>query len=99
VNDLADAHLRALEYLFKNKTSNFFNLGSENGYSVREIIAMCEKVSGKKVRYTESPRRPGDPPVLVGDSTKAKQILSWKPQYSLEKIISTAWAWEQNKKY
>ncbi len=65
VYDLADAHLRALEYLFKNQTSNFFNLGSENGYSVREIIDMCNKVSGKQVRYTEVPRRPGDPPVLV----------------------------------
>lgn len=99
VNDLADAHLRALEYLFKTKTSNFFNLGSENGYSVREIIAMCEKVSGKKVRYTEAPRRPGDPPVLVADATKAREVLGWKTQYSLEKIISTAWAWEQKKRY
>lgn len=99
VNDLADAHLRSLEYLFRNNTSNFFNLGSENGYSVREIIAMCEKVSGKKVRYTEVPRRAGDPPVLVGDSRKAQEVLGWKAQYSLEKIIATAWNWEQQKRY
>ena len=97
VYDLADAHLRALEYVCEKETSNFFNLGSENGYSVREIIAMCDKVSGKKVRFIESPRRAGDPPVLVADATKALTVLGWKTRYSLEKIIATAWAWGQKK--
>lgn len=97
--DLAEAHLKALEYIMKNKTSDYFNLGSENGYSVKEIIQTCEKVSGQKVNYQETERRAGDPAYLVADSSKARQILGWQTTYDLEKIIATAWQWEQNRRY
>ncbi|MDR2428630.1 MAG: UDP-glucose 4-epimerase GalE [Candidatus Margulisbacteria bacterium] len=99
VYDLAAAHLQALDYILKNKTSDCFNLGSENGYSVREIIKACEKVSGRKVNCLEAPRRAGDPAYLVADSSKARKILGWRPCYDLEKIIATAWNWEQNRRY
>jgi UDP-glucose 4-epimerase len=99
IYDLADAHLKALEYVQKTGQVICLNLGSEHGYSVKEIIKMCEKVSGQKVITEESARRPGDPPVLVADSAQAKKILRWQPRYSLEDIIRTAWAWEKNRKY
>ena len=99
IYDLADAHLKALNYILKNKTSNCFNLGSESGYSVKEIIQTCEKICGRKVNYAEAPRRAGDPAYLVADSSKAQKTLGWQPQYSLEKIIATAWNWEQNRRY
>ncbi|MDR1452431.1 MAG: UDP-glucose 4-epimerase GalE [Candidatus Margulisbacteria bacterium] len=99
VYDLAAAHLQALDYILKNKTSDCFNLGSENGYSVREIIRACEKVSGRRVNFQEAGRRAGDPAYLVADSGKAKKILNWQARYDLEKIIATAWQWEQNRRY
>jgi UDP-glucose 4-epimerase len=97
VNDLASAHLKALEYVWKNNTSDYFNLGSENGYSVRQIIDTCTGVAGKPVMYTEDTRRPGDPAKLVADAAKARKILGWQTQYSLERIIETAWRWETNR--
>lgn len=99
VYDLAAAHLKALDFIMKNKTSDCFNLGSENGYSVKEIIQTCEKISGQKANYVEAPRRAGDPAYLVADSAKAHEILDWQTKYDLEKIISTAWDWEKNRKY
>ncbi|MDR2430747.1 MAG: UDP-glucose 4-epimerase GalE [Candidatus Margulisbacteria bacterium] len=99
VYDLADAHLKALNYIVQNKTSDCFNLGSGNGYSVREIIQMCEKVTGLKVNYQETERRAGDPAKLVADSRKAEKILGWRARYDLEKIIATAWQWEQKRRY
>lgn len=95
VNDLADAHIRALEYIGGNNVSEHFNLGCGKGYSVKDIIDMAEKVTGRSidVRYVE--RRAGDPPELVGSSEKAKRILGWEPQFDLEKIITTAWNWHK----
>jgi UDP-glucose 4-epimerase len=88
--DLAQAHILALGA----KESAKYNLGTGGGTSVREIIAACEKVTGKKIPCVETPRRPGDPPLLIAASDKIKSELGWNPQYqSIEKIIESAWAW------
>ena len=88
--DLAQAHILALGM----KESARYNLGTGGGTSVREIIATCEKVTGKSIAVVEKPRRPGDPPLLIAASEKIKSELGWKPQYqSIEKIIESAWAW------
>lgn len=90
--DLAQAHLQALA---PGKTG-FYNLGNGDGYSVRDVIQMCEKVSGKKISAIEKPRRAGDPPKLVAAAEKAKSELGWKPKYpKLEDIVATAWNWHQ----
>ncbi|MGH9403069.1 MAG: UDP-glucose 4-epimerase GalE [Terriglobia bacterium] len=97
VSDLADAHVLGLQYLSKGGESAAFNLGTSKGHSVREVIQTVEKVSGRKVPYREGPRRPGDPPVLVADGSKAMHALAWKPQYpDLESIIKSAWQWHTN---
>jgi UDP-glucose 4-epimerase len=94
INDLATAHLLALEYLKKGANSNVFNLGNGNGFSVREVIRMAENVTGKTINVIEKDRRPGDPPILVGSSEKAKNQLNWQPKYTnLDEIIKTAWLW------
>ena len=94
VTDLVDAHLKALEWLLAGKGSEIFNLGNGNGFSVREVLKMSEEVVGQKIPFEEAPRRAGDPPVLVADASKAKELLGWKPQYSdLKTIIGTAWTW------
>lgn len=98
--DLAQAHSQALQRLKDGGASDFYNLGSEQGYSVREVIQACEKISGKPIKTVESPRRAGDPPRLVASATKAKTALGWKPTYqSLDEIITTAWKWEQSRTY
>jgi len=92
VNDLSDAHILGLEYLRSENISNFFNLGSENGFSVREVIDVCRDVTGKNIPEVEIERRPGDAPRLVADSTKAKTVLKWDPTSSnLKFIVETAW--------
>ncbi|OIO38237.1 MAG: UDP-glucose 4-epimerase GalE [Candidatus Omnitrophica bacterium CG1_02_46_14] len=95
VHDLCRAHLLALEFLKKSLKSDTFNLGSGKGYSVKEIISMAEKVTGKKVPLKIGRRRPGDPARLIAGAEKAKKILGWKPEMDLEKIIQTAWKWER----
>jgi UDP-glucose 4-epimerase len=98
--DLAQAHALALDQLRQGKASAIYNLGSEQGYSVKEVIATCERSTGKKIKTVESPRRAGDPPRLVASATKAKTELGWKPQFqNLEEIISTAWNWEQHRRF
>lgn len=90
IMDLAQAHLLALQ----PGKSGFYNLGNGDGYSVRDVIRMCEKVSGKKIPSVEKPRRAGDPPKLVACADKAKSELGWKPRYpKLEDIVATAWNW------
>lgn len=90
--DLADAHLRALEPGKKG----FYNLGNGDGYSVRQVIETCEKVSGKKIPAIAKPRRAGDPPKLVAAADKARNELGWKPKYpKLEDIVATAWEWHK----
>jgi UDP-glucose 4-epimerase len=95
IEDLCRAHLLALEKL--NQSSELiYNLGNGQGYSVRQVIDTVRQVSGKDFKAVETGRRPGDPPVLTSDATKAKNELGWKPQYpELEKIIATAWHWHK----
>jgi UDP-glucose-4-epimerase GalE len=94
VTDLAAAHVRALDHLLAGHDSTALNLGSGHGHSVRQVIAAAEAVTGQAVRYREAPRRPGDPPALVADPTRANELLGWRPELSdLESIIKSAWAW------
>jgi len=96
VMDLADAHILALEYLQNGEKSNVFNLGNGEGYSVLEVIDMVKKITKQNFKVTIADRRPGDPAKLIGDATKAKKILGWKPKYfELETIIESAWRWHK----
>ena len=99
VNDLADAHIKALEYLNNSESSVIVNLGTGNGYSVKEIIENAGEITGKKIKNVIGPRRQGDPAVLIADNKKAKEILGWVPKYGLKEIISSAWEWHKNQKY
>jgi UDP-glucose 4-epimerase len=94
VADLASAHILALEALLSDKKeSATYNLGNGLGYSVKEVIETCEKVTGKKANAIMSDRREGDPARLVASSGKIDKELGWKAQFSLEEIISSAWKW------
>jgi UDP-glucose 4-epimerase len=98
VNDLADAHILGLEYLLKGGDSEVFNLGNGQGFSVREVIAAAEQVTGLPIAIEESDRRPGDPPSLIGSGEKARKILGWQPNYpSIKDIVSHAWQWHQKR--
>ena len=99
VTDLADAHILALEYLKTHKKSDVFNLGNGNGYSVLEVISSVEKISGITIEKINVDKREGDPARLVGDASKAREILNWIPNYSkVDDIIKTAWEWHKSKK-
>lgn len=90
--DLADAHIRALE----PGRQGFYNLGNGEGYSVRQVIQACEKITGHPIATVEKPRRPGDPPRLVAAAEKAIRELGWKPRFpQLEAIVATAWDWHK----
>jgi UDP-glucose 4-epimerase len=94
VTDLAQAHIAAVEALFGGSCSKKYNVGTGCGFSVKEVLHAVEKVTGKKVPFELGPRRDGDPPALVADSTRLQQELGWKPQHSeLHRIVETAWAW------
>jgi len=94
ISDLSAAHLLALDHLRAGKESQFINLGNGNGYSVKEVIDTAKRVTGRDIPVENAPRRAGDPPQLVGDSKKAREVLGWKPQFpELEKIIESAWKW------
>ncbi|NJM69363.1 MAG: UDP-glucose 4-epimerase GalE [Scytonema sp. RU_4_4] len=98
VSDLADAHVLGLEYLLKGGDSEVFNLGNGNGFSVKEVIEAAKLVTGRDIKVKKCDRRPGDPPVLIGSSDKARNILGWHPQYpSVKEIIAHAWQWHQNR--
>jgi UDP-glucose 4-epimerase len=99
VNDLADAHIKALELLNSGNKSEIINLGTGNGNSVLEIIDKAREITGREIKSEITNRRPGDPDILVADNKKAKEILGWIPKYNLEKIIETAWKWHKNQKY
>jgi UDP-glucose-4-epimerase GalE len=94
VTDLAEAHVQALEHLAEGGESSAVNLGTGVGHSVRQVIDAVGDVSGIPVPVTEEPRRPGDPPQLVADPSRAGELLGWKPDHSeLKKIVGTAWDW------
>jgi UDP-glucose-4-epimerase GalE len=95
VSDLADAHVRALQYLEGGGDSLAVNLGTGRGHSVLEVIQAAESVTGRAVRRKMEPRRPGDPPVLVADPAKAQKVLGWTAKRNFGDIVSTAWAWMQ----
>jgi UDP-glucose 4-epimerase len=99
VEDLAEAHLLALRHLLDGGASDAFNCGYGHGHSVREVIDAAQKVTSGEIPIEVSPRRPGDPPVLVADSGKLKRQLQWSPRYDdLSCIIRTAWDWEKKQK-
>lgn len=96
VSDLCDAHMLALERLMKGSGGGFeaFNLGTETGHSVKQVIQACREVTGVDIRYKVGPRRPGDPAALVASSRKAREVLGWKPRHgTLKDIVGTAWRW------
>lgn len=92
VTDLAQAHLQALE----SDAVGCFNLGSGKGFSVREVIDVAREVAGCEIPFVDAPRRPGDPPVLVSDSTAARERLGWRPQFDdIKRIVADAFTWKQ----
>jgi UDP-glucose-4-epimerase GalE len=94
VSDIADAHVLALKHLLGGGESCALNLANTRGYSVKEVIAAAEKVSGQSIRRDFVARRPGDPPILIGDARRAQALLGWKPSRSdLEGQIRDAWNW------
>ena len=96
VSDIADAHVKALNYMDENPGAHVFNLGTGQGQSVRNIIDAAASITQKSIEVHVEPRRDGDPPILVADATRAKQELGWSPmRSSLDTIISDAWAWHQ----
>jgi UDP-glucose 4-epimerase len=97
VSDLASAHLLAGEYLISNPGAHAFNLGIGNGFSLSEVIDAASRIIGEKIKFQFCGRRPGDPPVLVADSSLAQVELNWQPEYTgIEAIIETAWRWHKN---
>lgn len=95
IEDLVSAHLAALQYLAEGGDTNFFNLGTNAGNSVKEVFEACEKVTGKNIPVKVMPRRPGDPAVLIADNKKAKKYLNWTPQKNLLESIQTSYVWEE----
>jgi len=96
VNDLCQAHLAALDRVVGGGESAAYNLGNGNGFSVNEVIETARQVTGREIKVVDSPRRPGDPAVLVADAGLARKELGWEPQRpGLESIIEDAWRWEQ----
>lgn len=97
ISDLADGHLKALNYIDDNSNGILtVNLGTGNGYSVFELISAYEKVSGRKINYKVADRRVGDVPVNFADPSLAKEKLGWSAKYGIEKICEDAWRWQQN---
>lgn len=95
VNDLASAHVKALEHLQAGKESFAVNVGTGSGYSVQQMISAVEEITGKPVPRKVGPRRAGDPPVLVANPAKAQALLGWKATRGLHEIVATAWNWMQ----
>jgi UDP-glucose 4-epimerase len=96
VEDLAAAHIQALDYLRKGGQSTTLNCGYGHGYSVSEVLQMVEKINGRKLSIVKKPRRAGDPPSLIANSDKIKTLLGWEPEYdNLETIVQTALNWEK----
>lgn len=100
VSDLSQAHLLALKHLQNGGRSEFINLGNGQGFSVLEVIEAARKITGRAIEVMIAPRRAGDPSRLIADSTKAKTLLGWKPQFTgIETIIESAWNWHEANGY
>jgi UDP-glucose 4-epimerase len=100
VTDLAQAHVLGLEYLLEHQISQIFNLGNGSGFSVKEVIDTAKQVTGREISIEECPRRAGDPAILIGSSTKARQMLGWNPKYAdLTTIVEHAWNWHQRRHF
>lgn len=98
VTDLAQAHILGLEYLLNGGSTEVFNLGNAQGFSIQEVIEAARVVTGLPIPVTFGDRRPGDPPILVGSGEKAQRILGWQPQYAdLKTILTHAWQWHQKR--
>jgi UDP-glucose 4-epimerase len=99
VCDLAEAHVRALQYLLDKGDSVAINLGTGHGSSARQVVDTARRITGRKIIARDTSRRAGDPPLLVADSKKAREMLGWAPQHSdLANIIADAWRWH-NKRF
>ena len=99
VTDLADAHIKALEKLFRTNESGIYNLGNGKGFSVKEVIEKAKKITGKDFKVEIEARRSGDPSTLIASSEKAIKELGWQPKFNtLDKIIETAWNWHKDHK-
>lgn len=97
VTDLAQAHIKAVDYLMKGNESNIFNLGNGIGFTVNEVIDTARKVTGQPIKAVVEGRRAGDPAQLIASSEKARTVLGWNPEHAdLEEIIATAWNWHKN---
>ena len=100
VTDLAQAHIRAVEYLMAGGESDIFNLGNGVGFTVREVIDAVREVTGREIKVVEEGRRAGDPAVLIASSKKARRVLGWNPEHAdLNHIIETAWNWHSTHPY
>lgn len=98
VCDLAQAHVLALEHLGRGGDSRVYNLGSEQGFSVRQVLETAREVTGREFAVAEAPRRAGDPAVLVASSAKIREELGWRPQKSdLRRIVADAWEWHRRR--
>ena len=95
VEDLALAHLLALDYLNNGGKTNFFNLGTNDGNTVKEVFDVCKKITNKEIEVKQMPRRIGDPASLVADNSKAKEVLNWKPDKTLSDSVKSAYEWEK----
>jgi UDP-glucose-4-epimerase GalE len=93
VDDLAAAHVAGMKYLCAGGGALELNLGTGRGHSIKQVISVIERISGRKLPYRSAPRRAGDPPVLVADPSRAEKTLGWKAKRSLEEIVSSAWNW------
>ncbi len=100
VNDLAAAHLAAVEYMREHEGAHVFNLGNGEGFTVLEVIEAARRATGVDIAFERAPRRDGDPAVLVASSARARRELGWQPQYTdVGAIIETAWRWHQQPRY
>lgn len=95
INDLINAHLLALDYLKNNNKTDYFNLGTNEGNTVKEIFDVCQQVIGKEIKFKTLPKRQGDTAILIADNKKAKKLLNWIPQRSLKDSIISAYNWEK----
>jgi UDP-glucose 4-epimerase len=100
VNDLASAHMKAIEFMANRDGAHLFNLGNGRGFSVLEVIGAARRVTGVNIAFELAPRRAGDPPVLVASSAKARDLLGWAPAFTeVDTIIESAWRWHRQMRY